>query len=70
MRTCTWREDEDGNWCTECGNIFVLDGAPPEEHGMLFCCYCGGALKQKLNYEQREQIADAVKEFFDEMTGK
>ena len=42
--SCTWREDEDGNWCTECGNIFVLDGAPPDEHGMRFCCYCGRAL--------------------------
>ena len=40
---CMWREDEDGTWDTNCGEVFVFitDGGP-SENKMRFCCYCGG----------------------------
>ena len=44
-QTCKWREDEDGNWQTTCGNLFVLISETPQQNGMKFCCYCGGRLK-------------------------
>lgn len=38
---CTWREDEDGSWDTDCGDCFVLISDGPSDNRMKFCCYCG-----------------------------
>jgi hypothetical protein len=43
---CTWQEDEDGNWNTSCGEIFIIIDSTPDENHMKFCCYCGKPLKQ------------------------
>lgn len=44
---CVWSEDEDGNWETECGQMFnwIEDG--PTENGARFCLHCGKALEEK-----------------------
>lgn len=45
---CTWTEDSDGNWTTECAQMFVLtDEAGPLLHGMRWCCYCGQPLNEQ-----------------------
>ena len=42
--TCTWTEDDDGNFETTCGEMFVLITGTPYENSMRFCCYCGSPL--------------------------
>lgn len=44
--TCTWQEDEDGLWWTDCKNIHELfDGTPTENH-YEFCPYCGKRIEE------------------------
>ena len=43
--TCIWEQDENGNWFTICGEVFVLEEGTPFENGMRYCCYCGKQLK-------------------------
>ena len=43
---CEWKE-LDFAWQTECGKYFSLDCDTPNEHEMIFCCYCGGDLVEK-----------------------
>lgn len=38
---CNWTEDWEGNWNTECGEMFVFIDGGPEENRIRFCCYCG-----------------------------
>jgi hypothetical protein len=45
---CTWTEEEDGPWWTDCANVFTLDDdddGDPAENGMRYCCFCGKRLK-------------------------
>ena len=46
-RECTWIQDDDESYDTECGNKyeFVNDGI--KENGFTHCPYCGGKLKTK-----------------------
>ena len=46
---CTWWEEEDGTWTTECENAWEVD-CNMEHIGMRFCCYCGLPLK-KMAYD-------------------
>ena len=46
--TCSWSQDEDGNWTTGCGGMFIVTEGTPLENGMKFCCYCGKALGEVL----------------------
>ena len=41
---CTWEEDTDGNYWTECNQGSVFEDGGPEENGYKFCPYCGLAL--------------------------
>jgi len=43
--SCSWKEDDEGNWNTGCGEMFVLSCDTPKEHNMNFCCFCGKSLK-------------------------
>lgn len=45
---CVWSEDEDGNWQTECGEMFVMLEGTPTQNLMRFCAYCGSPLREKL----------------------
>jgi hypothetical protein len=41
---CTWTEDDEGNWDTQCGEKWCfIEGTPTENH-CRFCAYCGGRL--------------------------
>jgi len=50
---CDWREDEDGNWDTACGDKHILLTGTPHENGMWFCCYCGARLRETKFTEKR-----------------
>jgi hypothetical protein len=39
---CTWREDMDGQWDTECGEYMDGDLEPPYAY-INFCAICGRA---------------------------
>ena len=46
-KTCNWVENENGDWDTDCGQIFVFnDYRLPSENRFKFCCFCGGALNE------------------------
>lgn len=42
---CTWTEDENGNWLTECGRLWALIEGSPAENGMEWCPMCGRKLE-------------------------
>lgn len=42
--TCSWVEDEEGNWLTGCGNASTFNDGGPSENGAKFCAYCGARL--------------------------
>lgn len=44
---CTWHQDDDGHWHTDCKQIFTLFDGTPVENGFKFCPYCGKALAEK-----------------------
>ena len=44
---CPWSKETNPDWAiwnTSCGNAFSFVGDGPIEHGMRFCCFCGGYL--------------------------
>jgi len=48
QKLCRWTQDEDsGAYDTACGHKFMINEGTPAENGMQFCCYCGGALKER-----------------------
>ena len=48
-RPCTWIENEDGVYETNCGNMFVFNDGTPSENGFAFCPYCGLELSENEN---------------------
>ena len=44
-RPCTWQEDEDGVYDTDCGNRFIVSEGTPAENSMEFCPYCAHRIK-------------------------
>jgi len=45
---CRWTPDDDsGAYDTACGHRFTINEGTPAENYMQFCCYCGGALKER-----------------------
>ena len=45
-RTCEWCQDEDGNWHTNCGDIFVLCNCESlENNNIVYCFKCGGVIE-------------------------
>jgi len=49
---CLWKQDGDDfdctdEWATECGQRFIIMHGSPHENNMIFCCYCGGILREK-----------------------
>jgi hypothetical protein len=43
---CRWHEDNEGNWQTDCDNLFTFIEGGPSDNGMKFCCYCGKPLEE------------------------
>ena len=52
--TCDWSDDEDGNWSTDCGQMFWFDTGGPKENGFRFCPYCGASLRAETQEEEEE----------------
>ena len=42
---CTWREDDDGYYATDCGHMHSFFNGGPKQNFHSFCPYCGGVLK-------------------------
>jgi hypothetical protein len=53
---CTWSQDEEGCWSTDCNNCFTLVDGSPEDNGMKFCCYCGKRLEEVPWRAEEEKI--------------
>jgi len=45
--TCTWTQNEDGVYETNCGNLFAFNDGTPSENGFEFCPYCGRELREQ-----------------------
>jgi hypothetical protein len=43
---CEWKQDENGVWETECGNLFEIIDGTPNENNLKYCPYCGKHLVQ------------------------
>ncbi len=50
---CTWHEDDDGHWHTDCKQMFTLFDGTPVENGFGFCPYCGKELEEE-RYQEEE----------------
>lgn len=49
---CTWTEDSNGLYNTECGHIFECMEGDPSENGFIYCPYCGDEIEvAKYNLE-------------------
>ena len=46
---CEWKEEEDGNYETRCGDMFILLEGTPKQNGINYCCYCGRGLIENLH---------------------
>ena len=44
---CTWTEDDNGAWHSECGHLFETTDGGPAENNMRHCCYCGRVLIER-----------------------
>ena len=44
---CTWTEDNNGAWETECGHVFEIVEGGPVENDMQHCCFCGRVLIER-----------------------
>lgn len=44
--TCVWKQDDDGNWDTQCDNLFIIIDGTPAENSMQFCPYCGKTINE------------------------
>jgi hypothetical protein len=41
---CTWREDEDGQWESDCGLSWAFPEGGPADNQMSYCPKCGRQL--------------------------
>lgn len=53
--SCRWSEDEDGNWDTACGEVFVFETGGPTENRAKWCPYCGRRI-HPVNFEQNADV--------------
>lgn len=43
---CEWYQDEDGNWHTNCGEIFIVCNCESlEDNNIIYCHNCGGVIE-------------------------
>jgi len=40
-KPCDWKQDEDGNWDTQCGKSMCFEFGSPNDYGYKFCPSCG-----------------------------
>jgi len=41
---CTWTEDAEGYYSTECGETYVFNEGTPAQNNAYFCHHCGGKI--------------------------
>lgn len=53
---CNWREDKDGNWESDCGQVWYFLEYPskPSENKMHFCHTCGKDLIEHVYIEDED----------------
>ncbi|WP_252178360.1 hypothetical protein [Endozoicomonas sp. 4G] len=44
--TCTWTDDPEGIWHTDCGEAFEVHAGSPGQNGLRYCCFCGRKLAE------------------------
>jgi len=44
---CTWIENTDGLWESDCRHLFEFWAGGPGENGFVYCPYCGMILVEK-----------------------
>ncbi len=57
VKKCEWKIAHDGDWEyweTACGKAFIMTDGKPKEHGMNYCCYCGGELIERSEADNEE----------------
>ena len=42
--SCRWTEDDEGDWSTQCDEVFFFFEGGPIENRQRYCGYCGGAI--------------------------
>lgn len=43
---CEWYQDEDGNWHTSCGDVFIVCNCESlEDNKIIYCHNCGGVIE-------------------------
>ena len=60
--SCTWTEDDDGVWSTQCGEMFEFtnDGLP--ENRFEFCPYCGKYIKVRGTLGKLNELSKQAQE--------
>ena len=49
---CEWKQDKNGVWETDCGNMFEIIDGTPSDNDLKFCPYCG---KNLIQIEKNEE---------------
>ena len=47
LSECRWTHDVYDVWDTACGKTFILNDGTPKQNGMVFCPYCGEAIREE-----------------------
>jgi len=45
-KSCQWTQDTEGNWATECDEMFTFFDGGPADNRMNYCPYCGCVLEE------------------------
>ena len=43
---CRWKQDSDGNWETDCDNLFTFFDGGPTNNGFRYCPYCSKQINE------------------------
>lgn len=54
---CTWTETWEGQWETECGEIFEFFWDGPKENRQRYCGYCGREINQVDYVEKKDETS-------------
>ena len=54
-KSCTWREDDNGAWETECGGVWEFADGGPDENGARYCFRCGSSVVPLGYYDRRDE---------------
>ena len=58
---CHWKQDDAGNWDTDCGREFWFEVGGPKDCLMRFCCYCGKPLSDDAALAAFVKAADELR---------